>query len=215
MMHDLSRFDRQLVRLVTEDGLKLKGFADYYSADYGRDEFGVEEESLRLHDYQNFEKDILQIEPLGLWYRFEYFQRLRPEELYAILKARVDVFVVEQNCPYAELDDRDQDAIHIWLEDKDGIAAYLRLLRPGVEHEYAALGRVLTLRRGRGLGRLLLSLGIDAAESEYGAEHIYLEAQTYAKGFYEKAGFRQVSGEFMVDGIPHIGMVRDSTVNAK
>ena len=144
----------------------------------------------------------------GLKRYIRRFDELTPRELYRIMKARVDVFVVEQNCPYAELDDLDQEALHLWLEDEDGIAAYLRILKPGVEHECAALGRVLTLRRGGGYGRMILREGIAAAKAEFGADRIYLEAQTYARGFYEKEGFRAFSDEFILDGIPHVRMIR-------
>ena len=211
MVNDLFRFEGRLIHLRAVGGLELEGFADVYPSEYGLDEFGREEESIKLRGYQIFEGDILEIEQLGIRRYYKWFHELTPGELYAILKARVDVFVVEQNCPYADLDGLDQDAIHVWLEDQDGLAAYLRVLRPGVEHECMALGRILTLRRGRGLGRLILEAGIDVAEGFFGSEHIYIEAQTYARGFYEKMGFRRVSEEFMIDGIPHIRMIRDVT----
>ena len=80
------------------------------------------------------------------------FQELTTEELYRLLKLRVAVFVVEQNCPYMELDDCDRNAIHIWLEDEDGIQAYLRVMDRGVENEYVSIGRVLSVKRRQGLG---------------------------------------------------------------
>ena len=138
------------------------------------------------------------------------FDELTTAQLYAIMKARVDVFVVEQDCPYAELDDRDQTSIHVWLEDDMGILSYLRVLPPGVEAEYPAIGRVLTLRRGEGYGARVLREGLKAAYSAFGHVPVYLEAQTYAKGFYEKLGFHTISDEFILDGIPHIQMIRES-----
>lgn len=137
------------------------------------------------------------------------FQELSPDELYAIAKLRVDVFVVEQNCAYHEFDDRDQDAVHVWIEDENGIAAYLRVLDRGVESEYVALGRVISSRRGEGLGAKVMQEGIRVAEEIYGAGKIYLEAQTYAEGFYMKQGFHRISDEFMLDGIPHYKMLRE------
>jgi ElaA protein len=83
-------------------------------------------------------------------------------------------------------------------------------MKPGVEADCFAIGRVVTAKRGCGLGRLILTEDIAYAEDEYDASRVYLEAQTYARGFYEKLGFRQVSEEFTVDGIPHIGMIRES-----
>ena len=127
------------------------------------------------------------------------FRELTTEELYRILRLRVAVFVVEQNCPYMEIDDLDQAAIHVWLEDEDGIEAYLRVLDRGAESEYCAIGRVL-------------AAGIWAAQELFDADAIYLEAQTYARGLYEKQGFRQISEEFLLDGIPHIKMLRASEV---
>lgn len=139
------------------------------------------------------------------------FHELSLEELYNILRLRVSVFVVEQNCPYMEIDGLDRDAVHVWLEDEDGIMAYLRVMDRGVENEYVSIGRVIAARRRCGLGSRILSEGIRAAEECFNAGKIYLEAQTYAKGFYEKQGFRQISEEFLLDGIPHIQMLREAT----
>ena len=138
------------------------------------------------------------------------FQELSTEELYRLLKLRVAVFVVEQNCPYMELDDCDQEAVHIWLEDEDGIQAYLRVMDRGVENDSVSIGRVLAVKRRCGLGSRILSEGIRAAADFFHADHIYLESQVYAKGLYEKQGFRQISGEFLLDGIPHVKMQLDT-----
>ena len=137
------------------------------------------------------------------------FYELTLDELYALLRLRVDVFVVEQNCPYAELDGRDQAALHVFLRDGDGVQACLRVLDRGVAAEHVALGRVIARRRGCGLGRRIVEAGIEAARAHFGAEKIYLEAQCYAQGFYEKLGFRPISGEFLEDGIPHVQMLLD------
>lgn len=139
--------------------------------------------------------------------RIKHFSELTTEELYAILRLRVSVFVVEQNCPYMELDNLDQDAIHVWLEDEDGIEAYLRILDRRVENENVAIGRVITVKRRCGMGTRILQEGIKAARELLGADKIYVEAQTYAKGLYEKQGFQQVSAEFLLDGIPHVRMI--------
>lgn len=139
--------------------------------------------------------------------RVKHFYELTRDELYAILKLRVSVFVVEQKCPYQEADNLDQDAIHVWLEDGDGIEAYLRILDRGVENEHVAIGRVIAVKRRCGLGSRILEEGIRAAKELLDADKIYVEAQSYAREFYEKQGFRQVSDEFLLDGIPHIGMI--------
>lgn len=136
------------------------------------------------------------------------FDQLTVTELYEILQLRVDVFVVEQNCPYRELDDKDQHALHLFARDPEGIQAYLRILAPGVSFAEASLGRVISRQRRQGLGSQLLQRGIQAAQEWLGPCPLRIEAQTYAKEFYEKAGFRQVSEEFLEDGIPHIQMLR-------
>ena len=139
--------------------------------------------------------------------RVKHFYELTRDELYAILKLRVSVFVVEQQCPYQEADNLDQDAIHVWLEDGDGIEAYLRILDRGVENEHVAIGRVIAVKRRCGLGSRILEEGIRAAKELLDADKIYVEAQSYAREFYEKQGFRQISDEFLLDGIPHVGMI--------
>ena len=135
------------------------------------------------------------------------FDELTTEELYTLLRLRVSVFVVEQNCPYMELDNHDQKALHVWLEQDGEIKAYLRVLARGVESEYVSLGRVVAAERRKGFGSLVLAEGIRVAREYFNADRIYLEAQTYAKGLYEKQGFQPVSEEFLLDGIPHIKML--------
>lgn len=137
----------------------------------------------------------------------KHFGELSADELYEILKARVDVFVVEQKCPYPEIDGKDKDAYHIFLRDESGIKAYLRVLKNGVSFPEPALGRILTTRRGEGLGKKIVEEGIRFVSEKIGAEKIRIEAQVYAKGFYEKLGFRQCSEPFMDDGIEHIEML--------
>lgn len=135
------------------------------------------------------------------------FDELTVHELYAILKLRVNVFVVEQECVYPELDGKDLRALHVWLEEDGEILAYLRVLEPGVSHADASIGRVIAARRRCGLGSRIVAVGIDVAKKELGANAIRIEAQTYARGLYEKLGFQQTSEEFLEDGIPHIEML--------
>ncbi len=135
------------------------------------------------------------------------FEELTCSQLYLLLKARVDVFVVEQQCAYAELDNCDQRAVHVWLEDEKGLAAYLRVMDRGVRHEEVSIGRVLSLRRHCGLGRRILSEGIRVAREHFGARKIYLEAQTAVRRLYEEQGFAAISEEFLEDGIPHVSMM--------
>lgn len=135
------------------------------------------------------------------------FEELSADELYEILKVRVEVFVVEQKCAYQDVDNKDRYAYHVYLKDETGIKAYLRVIDKGVSFEEVSIGRVLTLERGCGLGARILLEGIKVAKEKMNAHRIKIEAQSYAKAFYEKAGFIQVSGEFLEDGIPHIQMI--------
>lgn len=136
------------------------------------------------------------------------FHELSADDLYSILQLRIDVFVVEQRCAYREADGLDRGALHVFLRDEKGIAAYLRVMAPGVEGPCASIGRVVSARRGLGLGKKVLLAGISAAKSVFGDGPLYLEAQVHAAPFYEKAGFRKISGEFLLDGIPHVKMLR-------
>jgi ElaA protein len=134
------------------------------------------------------------------------FEELTAAELYRILKLRVDVFVVEQNCPYQEIDGNDKVAWHLWLEDKGEMVAYLRVLPAGTTFEDVAIGRVVCVRRRKGWATLLLQEGMKLAVEKFHAGSISLEAQVYARSLYEKVGFVQSSEEFLEDGIPHIKM---------
>ena len=136
----------------------------------------------------------------------KHFNELSTQELFEIYKLRVAVFVVEQHCPYQEIDDADKKAYHVWLEDKTGILAYCRVLPKGVTFPEVSVGRVTAVRRRCGLGSLILSEGIKAAKELFGAEVIVIGAQVYARGLYEKAGFVQSSSEFREDGITHLKM---------
>ena len=139
--------------------------------------------------------------------KIKHFSELSAQELFAIYKLRVSVFVVEQNCPYQEVDDADEHAYHVWFEDEDGIEAYLRVVEPGVVFPECAIGRVIAVKRRCGLGTKIVSAGLRASQERYGAEAVRIEAQTYARKLYEGLGFVQTSEEFLEDGIPHIGML--------
>ena len=137
------------------------------------------------------------------------FSELTLDELYELLKLRVSVFVVEQNCPYPELDDRDQNALHLWYEEDGQMVGYLRIMDKGAVSEWVSIGRVIAVKRRQGIATRLVSDAVQTAKERFGAEQIYLEAQVYAKGLYEKLGFREISGVFLEDGIPHVKMLLD------
>lgn len=144
------------------------------------------------------------------WY-INSFQDLSNESLYKILKARTDVFVVEQNCPYPELDNYDQASIHYYLKVNNEIAAYVRILPKGSKYREVSIGRVLVAKkyRGNGYARELMQKAIDYVVSAWGETEIKIQAQVYLEEFYTSLGFRKNSMSYLEDGIPHIDMIWD------
>ena len=136
----------------------------------------------------------------------KHYHELTLDELYEILQLRNEVFIVEQNCPYQDIDQKDKHALHIIIKDNEGIQAYLRVLEKGVSFDEVGIGRVLAKKRRCGLGTMILKAGIQAAKDIYHADTILIEAQTYARSLYEKQGFVQTSEEFLEVDIPHIQM---------
>lgn len=137
------------------------------------------------------------------------FQDLTVNELYELLRVRSEVFVVEQDCVYQDLDGDDQASIHLWLTVGDKVVAVCRVCPAGTHMEEVSIGRVITTERGKGYGKQIMLEGIRVAREYFGATRIDLEAQEYARGFYEQVGFRQSSDPFILDGIPHIKMTYD------
>ena len=132
------------------------------------------------------------------------FDELTPAELYGILRLRVDVFVVEQECPYPELDGRDAEptTLHLWHADADGtVLSTIRVLENGADR---AIGRVATAAsaRGRGLSAQLVQRGIELC----GGRTIDIGAQAYLEGWYERFGFRRSGPDYDDDGIRHLPM---------
>lgn len=136
----------------------------------------------------------------------KHFKELTCTELYEILKARSAVFVVEQKCPYQDIDGIDYASVHMFYWQNNTIIAYLRVFYK--EPDVLQIGRVLTVRRGKGFGGKLLHEALQEIRENMPCRKIYLEAQSYATGFYEREGFRIVSDEFLEDGIPHRRMER-------
>ena len=137
----------------------------------------------------------------------KHFNELTIDELYEILKARAEVFIVEQNCAYQDLDDLDKEAYHVYLREGGKIVAYLRVIDKDKRLDEVSLGRVITLKRRCGYGTKVMEAGIKAAREKFGAKKIKIGAQVQAKPFYEQVGFRQISGEYMEEGIPHVYMI--------
>ena len=134
------------------------------------------------------------------------FRELTLDELYELLRIRSEVFVVEQDCVYQDLDYDDQPAVHLWLTEGEKIVALCRVCPAGTHMDEVSVGRVITTERGKGYGKRMMLEGIKAAREHFGARRIEIEAQEYARGFYEQVGFRQSSEPFILDGIPHIKM---------
>jgi len=137
---------------------------------------------------------------------------LGKEQLYAILQLRTEVFVVEQKCPYQEVDGRDLegDTCHLMAWDGDRLVAYLRLLDPISQGGDVVIGRVVIAEqaRGQGLGHTLMEQALKQAERHWPETPIYLSAQAHLQGYYSRYGFVVAGEQYLEDNIPHIGMRR-------
>ena len=147
---------------------------------------------------------------MTIW-KLKAFNELTPYELYAILRLRSEVFIVEQNCPYLDEDNKDQKGYHLMGWKDDLLAAYTRLLPAGVSYpDMASIGRVITspAARGLGIGRELMEVSINKLYELFGHKPIKIGAQLYLQKFYESLGFVQTDEGYLEDGIPHIEMVK-------
>ena len=138
------------------------------------------------------------------------FKELTIDELYEILKLRSEVFVVEQNCIYQDIDDIDKRSYHLFMKEKDKpeVKVYIRVFEK--DNETAQIGRVVTAKdeRRKGYASELIKKGIDISKNEMKKTKVYLEGQVYAAKLYEKLGFKIISDEFLEDGIPHYKMLK-------
>lgn len=137
------------------------------------------------------------------------FAKLSNAELYAIMKARQEVFIIEQQCIYLDLDNADQNGWHLLGTESDGdLVAYLRVLPPTEQRPEPAIGRVLIVstRRGHGLGRTLLAEGMQRTQEQFPGQDILLSAQHHLEPLYQDLGFYRVSSPYLEDGIPHVDM---------
>lgn len=142
------------------------------------------------------------------------FDQLTVTELYALLRLRSEVFVVEQNCVFLDQDDKDQKCHHVLVYADNKLAAYSRLVPAGLSYTEVSIGRVITSSqaRGTGLGRKLMELSIKACNNIFGEQNIRIGAQTYALPFYESLGFIADGDRYDEDGIEHVEMVRKPAV---
>lgn len=143
------------------------------------------------------------------------FDKLTTEQLYELLKLRVDIFIVEQNCPYPELDNKDKLEGVYQLMGYQGaeLVACARLLKPGVSFDHCSIGRVATKSsaRGHGLGHKLMNKALTECQNLWPNQSIDIQAQEYLKDFYQGYGFIGYTGTYLEDGIPHIDMRLDKT----
>lgn len=138
------------------------------------------------------------------------YKELTKQELYAFLRLRAEVFVVEQDCPYQDLDNKDQLAQHLFAVDHDEVVVYLRIFKAGDYFQEISIGRVVVKPtfRSTGLGHQAMHQAIAYIESHHKEKAIRISAQTYLKEFYENHGFIKKGEGYLEDGIPHIGMLR-------
>lgn len=134
------------------------------------------------------------------------FDGLTAKELYEILKARAEIFIIEQKINYQDMDDVDYRSLHCFFREKEKVTAYLRAYYKNDGSDTVQIGRVLTLEHGCGLGRRLMEESIRAVKNKMPCARICMDAQKHAVGFYEKFGFKTVSDEFLEEGIVHIAM---------
>lgn len=139
------------------------------------------------------------------------FGNLTVEELYGLLALRIDVFVIEQNCPYQDADGKDQHSTHVFATDESGNPiACARVVDAGISYAEISIGRFVTARSHRklGLGKELMRRSLRCVEEHAGNVAIRISAQSYLKTFYSSFGFVQVSEEYLEDDIPHIEMLK-------
>ena len=145
-----------------------------------------------------------------LKFEIKRFNELSTQELYDLLKLRSEVFVVEQNCVYQDIDGKDEKALHVIGYYENEIVAYTRLFDEGYYFEEASIGRVVVSQkvRAKKFGHDLMKFSIEAVEREYNTSNITISAQEYLKKFYETHQFKQTSEMYLEDDIPHIQMKR-------
>ena len=138
------------------------------------------------------------------------FNELALDELYYLLQLRSEVFVVEQDCVYQDVDGKDQNALHIIGKNKNRIIAYTRIFKPGDYFKEASIGRVVVSEKERHLkyGHQLMLASINAIETLFQTKEIKLSAQKYLENFYNNLGFKTIGEPYLEDGIPHIAMMK-------
>ena len=134
------------------------------------------------------------------------FEELDTKELYEILKARAEIFIMEQNMHYQDMDNVDYKSLHCFFIEENRVIAYLRAFYQEDNSDIVRIGRVLTLKRGIGIGKELMEKSIIAIKEKIDFKKIIMDAQKYAVGFYEKFGFKSISSDFLEEGVLHVVM---------
>jgi ElaA protein len=139
------------------------------------------------------------------------FAELTPHELYGILQLRNEVFIVEQNCPYQDMDNKDLISWHLMGIKENSLIAYSRLLAPGISYSESSIGRIVSSPSARktGMGKKLVAESIEQIKLLFKTDIIRIGAQLYLKKFYESFGFVQDGEIYLEDNIPHIIMLRN------
>ena len=139
------------------------------------------------------------------------FSELDTEDLYQILRLRSEVFVVEQDCVYQDIDNKDQNAIHLYYKENDQIVAYTRIFKAGDYYENPCIGRVVVSKKDRGndLGKKIMIDSMEYIKQNLKGEKIELSAQKYLDKFYKDLGFYKIGEDYLEDGIPHQRMIFD------
>ena len=139
------------------------------------------------------------------------FSELDTEDLYQILRIRSEVFVVEQDCVYQDIDNKDKNAIHLYYKENDQIVAYTRIFKAGDYYENPCIGRVVVSKKNRGndLGKKIMIDSMEYIKQNIKGEKIELSAQKYLDKFYKDLGFYKIGEDYLEDGIPHQRMIFD------
>lgn len=152
-------------------------------------------------------------------WKLQPFAELSRRDLYEMIALRLEVFVIEQDCPYQDCDGKDYHGYHLNAFDAETkrIVAHLRILPPGISYAEASIGRVVNRPelRGTGLGFALMQRGVEACERLYGTGGIRISAQCYLEKFYNAFGFEALGEEYLEDNLPHIEMLRPASISVE